>query len=61
MKVCLRAELGDVRYERELRGAKLYMRIPPSEGLVRLLGFGECAWGFYVAMELMDEGRFGFA
>ena len=55
VKVCLREELGDVRYERELRGAKLYMRIPPSEGLVRLLGFGECKWGFYTAMELADD------
>lgn len=55
VKVCLREELGDVRYERELRGAKLYMRIPPSEGLVRLLELGECAWGFYVAMELADD------
>ena len=55
VKVCLCAELGDVRYERELRGAKLYMRIPPSEGLVRLLEFGECEWGFYTAMELADD------
>ena len=55
VKVCLREELGDVRYERELRGAKLYKRIPPSEGLVRLLGFGECEWGFYTAMELADD------
>ena len=55
VKVCLREELGDVRYERELRGAKLYKRIPPSEGLVRLLGFGECEWGFYMAMELADD------
>ena len=55
VKVCLREELGDVRYERELRGAKLYMRIPPNEGLVRLLEFGECEWGFYTAMELADD------
>ena len=55
VKVCLREELGDVRYERELRGAKLYKRISPSEGLVRLLGFGECEWGFYTAMELADD------
>ena len=55
VKVCLCAELGDVRYERELRGAKLYMRIPPNEGLVRLLEFGECEWGFYTAMELADD------
>ena len=55
MKVCLREELGDVRYERELRGAKLYERIPPSEGLVRLLELGECEWGFYTVMELADD------
>ena len=55
VKVCLRAELGDVRYERELRGAKLYKRIPPSEGLVRLLELGEGEWGFYMAMELADD------
>ena len=55
VKVCLRAELGDVRYERELRGAKLYRRIPPSEGLVRLLELGECEWGFYTVMELADD------
>ena len=55
VKVCLREELGDVRYERELRGAKLYKRIPPSEGLVRLLELGECEWGFYTVMELADD------
>ena len=55
VKVCLREELGDGRYERELRGAKLYKRIPPSEGLVRLLELGECEWGFYTAMELADD------
>ena len=55
VKLCLRAELGDVRYKRELRGAKLYKRIPPSEGLVRLLELGECEWGFYTVMELADD------
>ena len=55
VKVCLREELGGVRYERELRGAKLYKRIPPSEGLVRLLELGECEWGFYTVMELADD------
>ena len=55
VKVCLREELGDGRYERELRGAKLYKRIPPSEGLVRLLELGECEWGFYTVMELADD------
>lgn len=55
VKVCLRAELENVRYERELRGAKLYKRIPPSEGLVQLLELGECEWGFYTVMELADD------
>ena len=55
VKVCLREELGNGRYERELRGAKLYKRIPPSEGLVRLLELGECEWGFYTVMEIADD------
>ena len=55
VKVCLREELGDGRYERELRGAKLYKRIPSSEGLVRLLELGECEWGFYTVMEIADD------
>ena len=55
VKVCLREELMDGRYERELRGAKLYERIPPSEGLVRLLELGEREWGFYTVMELADD------
>ena len=55
VKVCLREELRDGRYERELRGAKLYGRIPPNEGLVRLLELGECEWGFYTVMELADD------
>ena len=55
VKVCFREELGDVRYERELRGAKLYKRIPPSERLLRLLELGECEWGFYTVMEIADD------
>ena len=55
VKVCFREELGNGRYERELRGAKLYKRIPPSEGLVRLQELGECEWGFYTVMELADD------
>ena len=55
VKVCRREDLMDGRYERELRGAKLYERIPPSEGLVRLLELGECEWGFYTVMELADD------
>ena len=55
VKICRRDSLDVEHYERELRGAKLYKSIPPGEGLVRLLDFGECAWGFYTAMELADE------
>ena len=55
VKVCSREELGDVRYERELRGAKLFKQIPPGEGLVRVLEFGDCAWGFFMVMELADD------
>lgn len=53
VKVCARDD--DERYERELRGAKLYRTIPPSAGLVRMLDLGECEWGFYFAMELADD------
>lgn len=55
VKICLREELGSDRYARELRGAKLYRGIPPSDGLVRLLELGEFAQGFYLAMELADD------
>ena len=55
VKVCFREELGDVRYERELRGAKLFKQIPSGEGLVRVLEFGDCAWGFFMVMELADD------
>ena len=36
VKVCRRDDIGEERYERELRGAKLYRLIPPQEGLVRM-------------------------
>ena len=55
VKVCIRDELSADRYERELRGARLYRSIPASEGLVRLLELGECEWGFYEVLELADE------
>ena len=55
VKVCFREELGDVRYERELRGAKLFKQIPSGEGLVRVLEFGDCSWGFFTVMELADD------
>ena len=54
VKVCRRKEQDSDRYERELRGAKLYRRIPAGEGLVRLLELGECDWGFYTVTELAD-------
>lgn len=55
VKVCLRSAPDDERYERELRGAKLYRRIPAGEGLVRMLEIGACEGGFYAAMELADD------
>ena len=55
VKVCIRADVGDERYMRELRGAKLYYSIPPQEGLVRMKGFGVKEWGFYVVMALADN------
>lgn len=55
VKVCVRDDAAPERFERELRGAKSYARIPPGEGLVRLLELGECEWGFYAAMELADD------
>jgi len=59
-KVCRREDIGDERYERELRGAKLYSAIPPQEGLVRMLELVEESWGFYAVMELADD-EFGEA
>ena len=55
VKVCRRADVGDERYERELRGAKLYRSIPPQEGLVRMRDLGEAEWGFYTVMDLADD------
>lgn len=55
VKVCDRSAVDRACYERELRGAKLYRSIPACEGLVRLLDYGECDWGFYLAMELADD------
>ena len=55
VKVCARDDTDTGRYERELRGAKLYRTIPAGEGLVRMLDLGECEWGFYFAMELADD------
>ena len=55
IKMCRRDALDDVRYERELRGAKLYQSIPPQDGLVRMTGLVETEWGFYTVMELADN------
>lgn len=60
VKVCRRDDIGEERYERELRGAKLYRSIPPQEGLVRMWGLGEEDWGFYTVMDLADD-EFGGA
>lgn len=55
VKICRRNETDPDRYERELRGARLYLSVPPSVGLVRLLDLGVCEWGFYTVMELADD------
>ena len=55
VKVCRRSDVGDERYERELRGAKLYKGIPPQEGLVRMRELVETEWGFYTVMDLADD------
>ena len=55
VKVCRRDAIGEERYERELRGAKLYRTIPPQEGLVRMREFEEESWGFYAVMDLADN------
>ena len=55
VKVCRRSDVGDERYERELRGTKLYSSIPPQEGLVRMRAFAEEPWGFYAVMDLADD------
>ncbi|MBO5940531.1 MAG: protein kinase, partial [Kiritimatiellae bacterium] len=55
VKVCRRDAIGEERYERELRGAKLYRTIPSQEGLVRMREFVEESWGFYAVMDLADD------
>lgn len=55
VKVCRRDAAGDERYERELRGAKLYRAIPQQEGLVRMRELVETEWGFYTVMDLADD------
>ena len=55
VKVCRRDAIGDERYERELRGAKLFRSIPPQEGLVRMRELVETEWGFYTVLDLADD------
>ena len=55
VKVCRREDIGEERYGRELRGAKLYRAIPPHEGLVRMRELAEEDWGFYTVMDLADD------
>ena len=60
VKVCRRDAVDAERYARELRGAKLYMSVSASEGLVRMREVVEAAWGFYSVMDLADD-EFGRA
>ena len=55
VKVCRREDIGDERFARELRGAKLYRAIPSQEGLVRLRELVETEWGFFTVMDLADD------
>ncbi len=55
VKVCRRDAVGDERYMREFRGARLYRSIPPQEGLVRMRDLVETDWGFYTVMDLADD------
>jgi len=55
VKVCRRDAVGDERYARELRGAKLYASVSASEGLVRMREVIETEWGFCSVMDLADD------
>ena len=55
VKLCRRDAVGDERYARELRGAKLYRTIPHQDGLVRMRELVETEWGFYSVMDLADD------
>ena len=55
VKICCRDAVGDERYQRELRGAKLYSAIPPQNGLVRMRELAETDWGFYTVMDLAED------
>lgn len=55
VKVCRREEIGEERYARELRGARLYSAIPRTTGLVWMKELVEEPWGFYSVMDLADH------
>ena len=55
VKVCRRDEIGEERYARELRGARLYSAIPRTAGLVCMKELVEEPWGFYSVMDLADH------
>ncbi len=55
VKVCRRDAIDAASYERELRGAKLYITIPPCDELVRMRELSEETWGFYAVMDLADD------
>ena len=55
VKVCRREEIGEERYARELRGARLYSAIPRTTGLVCMKELVEEPWGFYSVMDLADH------
>lgn len=55
VKVCRRDEIGEERYVRELRGARLYSAIPRTDGLVCMKELVEKPWGFYTVMDLADH------
>ncbi|MBR1587507.1 MAG: protein kinase [Kiritimatiellae bacterium] len=55
VKVCRRDGADAERHARELRGAKLYMSVSASEGLVPMRELVEEDWGFYTVMDLADD------
>ena len=55
VKICQRDDVGENRYNRELRGAKLYKTVPKQEGLIGMMDLVETDWGFYTVMELADD------
>lgn len=55
VKVCRREEIGEERYARELRGARLYSAIQRTTGLVWMKELVEEPWGFYSVMDLADH------